>query len=463
MAKSLAEIAAIEPGDRVRSWYAKLTPGEQDKLRYEWKFWARPEQLPPKGEWRRWFVCAGRGYGKTRIGAEWIRSIVCGPTPLAAGRCRRVAIVAETAKDVKETIANGPSGILAVHPPEFRPTFTERGGFTWPNGAVGLVYNGTRPDQLRGPGPDAAWCDELAKWQYAQETWDNLMFSLRGGDSPQVLITTTPRPIKIIKTLIEEDDGERVIVTRGSLYDNRANLPPEYVKDVIDRYAGTRLGRQEIDGEIVDDVPGALWTRAVLDAYRKKKADTVPKMQRIVVAIDPAAKASDDDDDTSETGIIVAGIGTDGRGYVIDDRTCRLSPRNWARVAVAAYEAYEADAIIAEINNGGEMVKEIIRSEKSTVPVLTVHATRGKVVRAEPVSALYEQGRISHIGSFPALEDQLITFTPFGIEGDGMSDRADALVWALTKLFPSLVAREKRKPPVERWLSEKDRSKVTGY
>ncbi len=464
MSRSLAEIAALQPDSMVKEWLAKIPAAELKAIKYRWDFWARPKQLPPGGDWSTWFVCAGRAFGKTRIGSEWVRSIMCGSTPLAPGTYRRIAIIAETEKDMIETVAKGPSGILAVHPPDFRPTFVSKGvnaGFTWPNGAVALIYNGTRPDQLRGPGPDAAWCDELAKWQFAKETWDNLQFSMRGGNDPRVLVTTTPRPLQIIKDLI---DDPATVTVRGSLYENRANLPSKYINRVLERYAGTRLGRQEIEGEIIDDVPGALWTRAMLDATRKKSSDIIPPMQRLVVAIDPAAKASEDDDETSETGIIVAGIGTDGAGYVIDDRSCRLGPVGWAKVAIAAYDRYEADSIIAEINNGGEMVEALIRAQRSTVKVETVHATRGKVVRAEPVAALYEQGRISHIGSFPALEDQLITFTPFGIEGDRGSDRADALVWALTKLFPTLTSRERRKSKKESiFVSERDRSKVTGY
>jgi phage terminase large subunit-like protein len=389
--------------------------------------------------------------------------MVCGKTPLGKGLCGRLAIVAETAKDLRETIAKGPSGILSVHPPEFRPSYTEKGGFIWPNGATALIYNGTEPDQLRGPGIEAAWCDELAKWRYAQEAWDNLEYALRGGDNPKVLVTTTPRPLKIIKNMI---DDKGTVVTSGSLYDNRANLPAKYVKKILDRYDGTRMGRQEIYGEVVDDVPGALWTRATLDKTRIKSSErgNLPDMQRIVVAIDPAAKKSEDEDDTAETGIIVAAVGVDGRGYVLDDFTCRLGPKGWAGVAVAAYDEYEADFIVAEVNQGGDMVEAVIKAVRSSIKVEKVHASRGKVVRAEPVSALYEQGRISHVGSFAALEDQMVMFTPWGIENDSGSDRADALVWALTELFPVLVKREKRKPRQRyRQSSNEGRSRTTGY
>jgi predicted phage terminase large subunit-like protein len=348
-------------------------------------------------------------------------------------------LVAETAADARDVIVDGESGLLAIHPKDFRPKFEpSKRRLTWPNGVIGTLYNATEPDQLRGPQHDAAWCDELAKWRYARETWDMLQFGLRLGSNPRQVITTTPRPIPIIRELMKRE-GDDVAVTRGSTYANEANLAEAFIKQLKDRYEGTRLGRQELNAEILDDVAGSLWTRAKLDETRRKVGDKLPGMQRVVVAIDPAAKESASDDRTSETGIIVSGFGEDGRGYVLDDQSCRLSPMGWARKAIAAYDLYQADAIVAEVNQGGEMVRTVLQAERQGLPIRTVRASRGKTTRAEPIAALYEQGRVSHVGTFPALEDQMVLFTPFGIEGDGAADRTDALVWALTDLFPSIV------------------------
>jgi len=351
---------------------------------------------------------------------------------------QRIALVAETAADARDVIVEGPAGLLAIHPADFRPKFEQsKRRLTWPNGAVGILYNATEPDQLRGPQHDAAWCDELAKWRYAQETWDMLQFGLRLGEAPRQVITTTPRPIPLIRDFIARE-GEGVTVTRGSTYDNRANLAPGFFKTIVKRYEGTRLGRQELDAEILDDIPGALWSRAMLDKARVAKA-ALPQMQRIVIGVDPAAKASNGGDKTSETGIVVTGLGADGRGYVLDDLSCRLSPAGWARKIAAAFDNFAADAIVVEINQGGAMVETVLRAERPGLPLRQVRASRGKTVRAEPIAALYEQGRVSHAGAFPALEDQMVLFTPFGIEGDGAADRVDALVWALSDLFPRIV------------------------
>ena len=300
-----------------------------------------------------------------------------------------------------------------------------------------MLYNATEPDQLRGPQHDAAWCDELAKWRYAQETWDMLQFGLRLGERPRQVVTTTPRPIPLIREFLARE-GQGVAVTRGSTYDNRANLAPGFFKSIVKRYEGTRLGRQELNAEILDDIPGALWTRAMLDAARGRRA-ALPQMQRIVIGVDPAAKASEGGDKTSETGIVVAGLGEDGRGYVLDDLSCRLSPAGWARKVAAAFDRHSADAIVVEINQGGAMVETVLRADGPACRLRQVRASRGKTVRAEPIAALYEQGRVAHAGAFPALEDQMVLFTPFGIEGDGAADRVDALVWALWDLFPRMV------------------------
>lgn len=418
-------------------------------------------------------MLAGRGWGKTRTGAEWVRSIATGATPLTGGQYSHIAIVGETAADNRDVIVEGPAGILATHPRDFRPKYTQSNRrLEWPNGTIGTLYNATEPDQLRGPQHGAAWCDELAKWRYAQETWDMLQFGLRMGDKPRQAITTTPRPIPIVKQLLALE-GDGVYVTRGRTLDNAANLAKDFIKAIQRRYEGTRLGRQELNAEILDDVPGALWTRDLLDRYRiRRKSDgslpKLPDMQRIVVAIDPAITAPTDGvvlEETAETGIMVCGLGTDGRGYVFEDLTCRLAPNGWARKAVAGYDIFKADLLVAEKNQGGLMVEQTLRSVRQNAPIKLVHASRGKVTRAEPVSALYEQGRISHVGSFPELEDQMVLFTPFGIESDTTADRVDALVWAFTELFPSIVYHvdERDYDKGKDVLDKLGRSSATGY
>ncbi|MGO9171997.1 MAG: DNA-packaging protein [Rhodomicrobium sp.] len=448
---SASFLASLRPEER-KKFLASLTDAEALSLQYDWSFWARLEQKAPKSDWAIWLILAGRGAGKTRTGAEWIRANVCGATPLAAGRYSRLALVAETAADARDVIVEGESGLLAIHPPGFRPKFeSSKRRLTWPNGAWATLYNATEPDQLRGPQHEAAWCDELAKWRYAQQTWDMLQFGMRLGDDPRQVITTTPRPIPLVRDLLKRE-GERVAVTRGSTYDNRANLAASYFANVVKQYEGTRLGRQELNAEVLDDIPGALWTRAAIDEKRLKNQGALPAMQRVVIGVDPAAKASAEGDQTSETGIIAAGLGEDGRGYVLDDLSCRLSPGGWARKAIAAYDRYSADAIIVEVNQGGDMVETVLRAERQGLPIRKVRASKGKTTRAEPIAALYEQGRVSHAGAFPALEDQMVLFTPFGIEGDGAADRVDALVWAMTDLFPRIVkAKNQFEEETDKW------------
>jgi predicted phage terminase large subunit-like protein len=437
---SPAELLAKLPEAERRTELANLTDETKAALLHHWPFWGRPEQQPPAGDWLTWLLLAGRGWGKTRTGAEWVRSEVCGKTPLAPGKARRVAIIAETAADARDVLVSGDSGLLAIHPRDFRPAYEpSKRRLTWPNGAIALLFNATEPDQLRGPQQDLAWCDELAKWRYPQETWDNLMFGLRIGERPRKAVTTTPRPIPIVRQLLRDP---ATVVTRGSTFDNTSNLAPSFLSDIRAKYEGTRLGRQELNAEVLDDIPGALWTRDNLDRHRVAPGK-LPSMQRVVVAIDPAAKSKEPTDTTAETGIIVAGLGVDGRGYIIDDKTCALSPNGWARMAISCFDLYSADAIIAETNQGGEMVKQTLRSVRDTIPVREVHASRGKVVRAEPIAALYEQGRISHAGSLAKLEDQMVMFTAFGIEGKTTADRVDAAVWALTELFPQIVQVDK--------------------
>lgn len=427
---------------------AGLTEAQAEDLLWDWTAWARPNQLPPEcaqggAPWLTWLLLAGRGFGKTRCGAEWIRAEV------SAKRAQRIALIAETHKDLEEVMVFGQSGLLSVFPPHQRPKVTKKPiALEFHTGAVAYGYNATEPDQLRGPQFDCAWSDELAKWRYARETWDMLQFGLRLGDHPRQIVTTTPRPIAVLKEILA---SATTAVTRGSTLDNRSNLAPSFIKAIVDKYSGTRLGRQELDADVLDDVPDALWTRAGLDRDRRR-ADQVPPLKRVVVAIDPAAKKNETPDDGAATGIIAAGVGQDGRGYVLDDATCRESPNGWARKAVACFDRYEADCIVGEVNNGGDMVASTVKVVRPTAPFKAVHASKGKWTRAEPIAALYEQGRISHVGTFASLEDEMVNFGPNGMAGEASPDRVDALVWALTELFPAMtkkVAKPAPQPHVE--------------
>lgn len=432
-----AVIASL--GAEEKAQLDKLLAPELAGLR-DWNLTARPNQLAPSGEWLTWLVLAGRGFGKTRCGSEWVRERV---TSKQAGR---IALIAETQKDLEEVMVFGESGIASVFPPHQKPKITKKPiRIEFHTGAIATGYNATEPDQLRGPQFDCAWGDELAKWRYARETWDQLQFGLRLGNHPRQIITTTPRPIQILKEILA---AGTTVITRGKTSDNAANLAASFLKTITDKYAGTRLGRQELSAEILDDVPDALWTRAALDRDRRKPGD-IPKLKRIVVAVDPAAKKNEMPDDGAATGIVVAGIGEDNRGYVLDDATCRESPNGWARMAVACFDRYEADCIVGEINNGGDMVESTVRAVRATVPFKAVHASRGKWVRAEPIAALYEQGRVSHVGTFPMLEDEMVNFAANGMVGGLSPDHVDALVWGLTQLFPAMTQKvEKRAAPV---------------
>jgi phage terminase large subunit-like protein len=419
-----------------------LTPEQTANLRWHWPFWARPNQILPEGDWNTWLVLAGRGFGKTRIGSETIRQWACGSTPLSKGRYGRIALVAETAADARDVMVEGESGILACHPKEFRPIYEKTNRkLEWPNGAKAYLYNAVEPDQLRGPQHDAAWGDELAKWRYAQDTWDQLAFGLRLGDKPRAIITTTPRPIPVIRRLISDDT---VHVTRGSTFDNSDNLAEAFLHQVQDKYGGTRLGRQELEGEILEDIPGALWRRQDLDEHRLSNAPD--DLERIIVAVDPATSAEEGSD---ENGIVVVGLARDkdgyARAYVLEDASLRGSPEEWARKAVSMYRKYQADKIVAEKNQGGLMVESVIKAADRSLPVKLVHASRGKYVRAEPISALYEQGRVHHCGRFDLLEDQMCLFSVDNIRDNntGSPDRVDALVWGLTELFDKITSRRK--------------------
>lgn len=425
-------LASLSEADR-NAILNDLTEAQARELMWDWEFWARPAQLPPPGNWSTWAIIAGRGFGKTRTGCEWLRANVYGDTPLSKGRYRRIAIVAETAADARDVIVEGESGILATSPPGFRPFYQpSKRRITWQNGAIGLLFNATEPDQLRGPNFDAAYCDELAKWYYAQETWDNLQFALRLGSDPRVVITTTPRPIP---TLIDILKDATTVKTSGPTSENEANLSEKFLKKVYSRYEGTRLGRQELSGELLTDVVGALWTRTMIDHARVKVP--TPTMQRIVVAVDPSGTKGEIEDEANDVGIVVVGKGVDGDAYVLADRTCNLSPAGWARRAVQAYEEFSADRLVAERNFGGAMVESTVRTAdtKKIVSYKEVVASRGKVARAEPVAALYEQKRVHHVALMPQLEDQMTQITGEGFMGNGSPDRVDALVWALTELM----------------------------
>ncbi len=399
-----------------------LTPKEADTFNYDWSRWARDSQKPPSGDWRVWLLLAGRGFGKTRTGAELVRTLV------GAQTARRVALVAPTAADARDVMVEGESGLLAIAPPWDRPLYEpSKRRLTWPNGAVATIFSADEPERLRGPQHDFAWCDELAAWRYP-EAWDMLMFGLRLGGDPRAIVTTTPRPTKPIRALLADP---KVVVSGGTTAENRANLAAAFLDQIVRRYQGTRLGRQELDAEILDDMPGGLWRRGIIEATR---TSVLPELSRVVVAIDPAVSASEAAD---ETGIIAVGRAANGHGYVLADASGRYAPAEWARAAITAYGAHQADRIVAEINNGGDMVEATLRMIDPNVPFSAVRAARGKVARAEPVAALYEQGRIHHLGAFPQLEDQMCSFTSdFDRNAAGYSpDRVDALVWAVTELF----------------------------
>ncbi len=405
------------------SLYRGLAEALQRAADSDWRTIARPSQLPPPGAWTIWLQLAGRGFGKTRTGAEWVRERV------ERGLSRRIALVAPTAGDARDVMVEGESGILAISPSWFRPRYEpSRRRLEWPNGAIATTYSADEPDRLRGPQHDAAWCDELAAWRFPS-AWDMLMLGLRLGSDPRCIVTTTPRTVRVIRGLLARE-GADVVVTRGATRENAANLAPPFLAEIMRRYEGTRLGRQELEAELLDDVPGALWQRDKLDALRVSAA---PDLRRIVVAIDPAATSGEGAD---ETGIVVAGLGADGHGYILEDLSGRYQPTDWARRAIGAYQRHRADRVVAEINNGGEMVETTLRMVDRSVSFKAVHATRGKVVRAEPIAALYEQSKVHHAGLFTALEDQMCNFALDADRSRGSSpDRVDALVWALTNLM----------------------------
>ncbi len=422
-----------------------LGPELVEELTYNWKFWARPDQIEPDGDWKIWMPLAGRGWGKTRTGAEWVRHrVMCGD--------RRIACVAPTKGDVRRVMVEGESGLLnvcwdkdkthkGVHigKPIWTPT---NNTLTWANGAKAEMFSAEDPERLRGPQFHSAWTDELAAWRNMEEVWDMLQFTLRLGKNPRVLITTTPKPKKLVRNLIKlgEENPDRYIITTGTSYDNKDNIDLE----ALTQYEGTRLGRQELYAEVLTEAAGALWSSALLDKCQVRYGelpggsleDSLDHFMRIVVAVDPAITANEESD---MTGIVVAAIDVNGHGYVLEDATDRFTPGQWATKAVELYYKYGADRIVAERNQGGLMVRHTIESEDETVPIRLVHASRGKHARAEPVSALYEQGKVKHTPDLTELEQQMVTWEP--LDSIGSPDRLDALVWAITDLMLGGVSR----------------------
>lgn len=483
---SEAELFAEWTARERNGFFSLLSPREQQEFLYRWNFWARPEQRPPAGDWSIWLIMAGRGFGKTRAGAEWVRSIA------ESDGSARFALVGANYAETRTVMVEGESGLLSIAPPDQRPLWEPSlKRLTWANGAQAYLYSAAEPEGLRGPQHIHSWCDEIAKWMnnagQAEAAWDNLKMGLRLGFRPQMVATTTPRPVPLVRALAS---GE-VAITTGRTQDNALHLPDVFLTAMTADYGGTRLGRQELDGELIEEVEGALWTRALIEECRVSKSpypsgvsgqsvartdlkrpgavspDTglgwglssisnseagiepassyptpspslkreglISSMARIVIGVDPPASATGD-----ACGIVVAGLGADGKAYILADCSVeQASPETWARRVADAADRFAADRVIAEANQSGAMVKSVLHAAKISLPVKLVHASRGKVARAEPVAALYENGRVHHVGAFPQLEDEMCgLLIGGGYEGPGRSpDRADALVWALTELM----------------------------
>lgn len=401
---------------------AGLADDEVERLVFDWQSWARPEQKPPIGKWTTWLILGGRGSGKTRAGAEWVRMKAA--DPLLGGP---IALVGETMEQARAVMVEGESGLLAIHREDERPQFDRsRNALFWPNGNQAQLLSGSDPERFRGPQFAAGWCDEAAKWPNAEAAWDMLQFGLRLGRQPQQVVTTTPRPTKLLKRLLNDP---LTAVTRMKTSDNQANLAGDFLGAIVSRYQGTHLGRQELDGELIEDLPDALWQRSELEALR---VSTAPLLQRVVIAVDPPVTGHSKSD---ACGIVVAGTVEDG-AVVLADRSLKpAKPLQWAKRAVRAFEEFEADAIVAEVNQGGDLVKQVLRQVDDNVPVIAVNATRGKWLRAEPVAALYARGLVRHMPGLEALEDEMCAFGPNGLADGHSPDRLDALVWALSELM----------------------------
>jgi phage terminase large subunit-like protein len=432
-----AELFMLLPKEEREARLAALTPEEAEALLYDWDWWARDNQLLPgnvnpnteDGSWTTWLVDAGRGFGKTRVGAETVK--------IWARDFEYVNLVGATADDARDIMIEGESGILAICSPSERPLYIpSKRQLLWPNGAKSLIFTADEPERLRGKQHMKAWADEVAAWRY-RDAWDQLMFGLRLGSSPQVCATTTPKNTELIRELINDPT---TIVTRGTTYDNKKNLAPAFYSRIIKKYEGTRLGRQELNAELLTDNPGALWNHTLIDKNRVKKSDVPEDLSRIVVGVDPAVTSGEESD---ETGIVVAARDNQETPhfYIFDDASIAMaSPNQWAQRVVDTYRTFAADRIIGEVNNGGDLVEAVIRNKMPFASYEAVRASRGKIVRAEPIAALYEQGRVHHVGSFPMLEDQMCDYDPN--TSTKSPDRMDALVWALTQLSGDDVSPE---------------------
>ncbi|SNS16382.1 Large terminase phage packaging protein [Sphingomonas laterariae] len=420
-------LAFQDDATRAMIW-AGMTLEQKLSLVWSWDFWARPSQRAPAGTWRTWLIQAGRGFGKTRAGAEWVRR------EAERKGAKRIALVGATMAEARAVMVEGPSGLLAIAPPDKRPLWEPSlKRLRWPGGAVAQLYSAAEPESLRGGEHHIAWADEIAKWADGVAAWDNLTMGLRAGDRPRVVATTTPRPVALIRRLLAEDG---TVVTRGRTTDNSAHLAADFIAAMTAAHGGTRIGRQELDGELIEEAAGALWRRELIEVRRVR---TRPGLVRIVIGVDPPAGIGGD-----ACGIVVVGEGVDEHGYVLADCSVEgAGPDGWARAVAAAAADHGADKVIAEANNGGAMVEAVLRAACAELPVRLVHASHGKAARAEPVAMLYEQGRVFHVGGFPALEDEMAgLIAGGGYQGPGRSpDRADALVWALTELMLRREAR----------------------
>ena len=426
-------------GEDLEGILTQLPPHKAEELMYNWHFWAREQQIAPESDWNTWFINAGRGFGKTRAGVEWVRNKVI------QGH-KRIAAVASTNSDIERVMINGESGFLArcwagdktikgvpLGKPQWSPT---KRLLTWENGAYVQFFSAEEPERLRGPQFEAAWCDELAAWNRDRDTWDMLQFCLRLGKHPQICVTTTPKPTKLVRDILK---NSKTVVTYGSTFDNSANLAATYLEAVKSQYDGTRLGRQELYAEILDEASGALWNRQTLvecEIDVDNPVEFAETLARVVVSVDPAVSSNAESD---MTGIIVAGMDINGICYVLQDATDRYTPEGWAAKAIELYHQYGADRIVAERNQGGEMVRYTFKTVDETIPIKLVHASRGKFARAEPVSSLYERGRVKHVKGLDALEDQLVQWEPLG--NIGSPDRLDAMVWSITELALKGIAK----------------------
>lgn len=427
---------------QIEKFATNLDEEQLEKLYFDWYLWARDDQLPPNlqpptsekyaKEWQNWILLGGRGAGKTRAGAEWVRAMALGIEPFAKSPAWRIALVGETFNDVREVMLEGDSGLLNIHPRHQKPTYiASRKRLEWPNGAIAQLFSAEEPESLRGPQFHAAWCDEFAKWQYDEDVWDMLQFGMRLGEHPQIVITTTPRNRKKLKDILAMPNS---YVSRASTFANKQNLAGTFLRTIDANYAGTNLGRQELYGELIEDNEGALWTYELIeDLRRNRKNYDFDDFERIILAIDPPATSHKK---SNACGMIVAAIDDNRHAYILADVTMQaVSPIVWAQKAVQVYHEFNVDRIVAEVNQGGEMVETILRTIDPQISYAGVFAKKNKKSRAEPVAALYEQGKVHHLGMFEQLEDEMCQFDHFIMSSKNSPDRVDALVWAVSHLL----------------------------